>query len=61
MNCTASKSKLVQCYDESTTGRFDGENYQIGFLDICDTPYWETIAAARDVGYKLYSLRLDAK
>jgi hypothetical protein len=50
-----------QCYDESTTGRFDGENYQIGFLDICDTPYWETIAAVRDVGYNLYGLRLDAK
>lgn len=46
-----------QCYDESTTGRFDGENYQIGFLDICDTPYWETINAARDVGYKLYRIR----
>ena len=46
-----------QCYDESTTGRFDGENYQIGFLDICDTPYWETIAAARAVGYSLYSIR----
>jgi len=50
-----------QCYDESTTGRFDGENYQIGFLDICDTPYWETIAAAREIGYTLYSLRVDAK
>ena len=50
-----------QLYDESTTGRFDGENYQIGFLDICDTPYWETIAAAREVGYKLYNIRLDAK
>jgi hypothetical protein len=50
-----------QCYDESITGRFDGENYQIGFLDICDTPYWETIAAARDVGYNLYSLRLNVK
>jgi hypothetical protein len=46
-----------QCYDESTTGRFDGENYQIGFLDICDTPYGETIAAAREVGYSLYSIR----
>lgn len=46
-----------QCYDESTTGRFDGENYQIGFLDICDTPYAETVAAARDVGYKLYAIR----
>jgi hypothetical protein len=50
-----------QCYDESTTGRFDGENYQIGFLDVCDTPYWETIAAVRDVGYKLYSLRVKGK
>jgi hypothetical protein len=47
-----------QCYDEATTGRFDGEDYQIGFLDICDTPYGETIAAARDVGRRLYSLRL---
>lgn len=46
-----------QCYDESTTGRADGENYQIGFLDICDTPYDETVAAAREVGYRLYSLR----
>ena len=24
-----------------------GENYQIGFVDICDTPYPETIAASR--------------
>ncbi len=50
-----------QCYDESLTGRFDGENYQIGFLDICDTPYPETIAAARDVGYRLYGLRSGRK
>ena len=50
-----------QCYDESTTGRFDGENYQIGFLDICDTPYAETVAAARSVGYTLYTLRCAAK
>lgn len=46
-----------QFYDESTTGRNDGENYQIGFLDICDTPYPETIAAARDIGYKVYAIR----
>src|ERR1017187_5345665 len=46
-----------QLYDESTTGRFDGENYQIGFLDICDTPYVETTAAARDMGYKIYAIR----
>ena len=41
--------------DESTTGRpLDGENYQIGFLDVCDTPYPETVAACREVGYSLY-------
>jgi hypothetical protein len=50
-----------QCYDESTTGRFDGENYQIGFLDICDTPYAETVGAARSVGSTLYTLRRAAK
>ena len=48
--------------DEPTTGRaLDGENYQIGFLDIVDTPYPETIAACREVGYALYEYRLDAK
>ncbi|MCX7047489.1 MAG: hypothetical protein NTX50_18650 [Candidatus Sumerlaeota bacterium] len=46
-----------QCYDEPTTGRFDGENYQIGFLDNCDTPYQETIAAAREVGVQIYAIR----
>jgi hypothetical protein len=44
--------------DQATTGRGDGENYQIGFLDICDTPYTETIRASRDVGYGMYRLRL---
>jgi hypothetical protein len=43
--------------DQPTTGRFDGENFQNGFVDVCDTPYPETIAAIREVGYKLYELR----
>jgi len=44
--------------DESTIGRgLDGENYQIGFLDQCDTPYPETIEACREVGYRMYELR----
>ncbi len=43
--------------DEATTGRFDGENYQIGFVDVCDTPYPETISASRRVGYKIYEIR----
>jgi hypothetical protein len=42
---------------QATTGRGDGENYQIGFLDVCDTPYAETIAACREVGYGMYGTR----
>ncbi len=26
-------------YDESALGRFDGENWNIGFLDVCNRPY----------------------
>ena len=44
--------------DQATTGRGDGENYQIGFVDICDTPYPETIQAVREVGYGMYKYRL---
>ena len=50
-----------QYKDQATTGRGDGENYQIGFVDICDRPYPETIQACREVGYSLYEYRLNAK
>ena len=44
-----------QYRDEPTTGRaYDGENYQIGFVDVADTPYPETVEASREVGYGLY-------
>ncbi|MEK7474720.1 MAG: beta-galactosidase [Candidatus Coatesbacteria bacterium] len=46
-----------QYMDQATTGRDDGENYQIGFVDITDTPYPETIAAVREIGDRLYELR----
>jgi hypothetical protein len=45
--------------DQATTGRGDGENYQIGFLDVCDTPYPEIIQAARDIAEQMYSMRLN--
>jgi len=48
-----------QYKDQATTGRPDGENCQVGFLDICDTPYPETVAACREVGYSLYKYRLE--
>ena len=44
-----------QYQDEPTIGRvYDEENYQIGFVDVADTPYAETVEAAREVGRKLY-------
>ncbi|MHC4678885.1 MAG: beta-galactosidase [Planctomycetota bacterium] len=50
-----------QYKDQATTGRGDGENYQIGFLDICDKPYPEIVLASRDVGDDLYEYRLKTK
>jgi len=47
-----------QYKDQATTGRGDGENYQIGFLDICDTPYAEIIRASREVGSDMYKYRI---
>ena len=46
-----------QYSDQATTGRFDGEDFQVGFTDVCDTPYPETVAAIRKVGYSLYEYR----
>ena len=33
-------------YDQSALGRFDGENYNIGFLDICNQPHQPLCIAA---------------
>ena len=46
-----------QFSDQATSGRFDGEYFQVGWTDICDKPYPETIAALREVGYALYPTR----
>jgi len=43
--------------EQATTGRGDGENYQIGLLDVCDSPYPETIESCRTVGYDMYRRR----
>jgi hypothetical protein len=36
-----------QWLDEPVTGRRDGENYNIGFIDVTDRPYPEMVAAAK--------------
>ena len=58
-----SNPNLVGCHwfqyaDQPVTGRSqDGENYNIGFVDITDTPYAEMVAAAREVNASIYSRR----
>jgi hypothetical protein len=43
-------------YDQSALGRFDGENYNIGFLDICNRPYEPLAKAARLSHEALYAV-----
>lgn len=44
--------------DQSTIGRSsDGENYNIGFLSITDTPYKEMIDASRKAAGEIYQIR----
>lgn len=49
-----------QYVDEPITGRwFDGENYNIGFVDVSDTPYPELVEAARKIHGEIYKIRGD--
>ncbi len=50
-----------QYKDQATTGRGDGENYQIGFLDVCDRPYPEIVKTARSIGDSMYEYRLTGR
>ena len=43
-------------YDQSAVGRFDGENYNIGFLDVCNQPYEPLCTAARLTHERLYEI-----
>ena len=37
-------------------GRFDGENYNIGFLDVCNRPYEPFADAARKSHNRVYDI-----
>jgi hypothetical protein len=47
--------------DEPVTGRFDGENFNTGFVDGCDAPYPEMVQAARNMGQGMYDLRFSGR
>ena len=50
-----------QFSDQATSGRFDGEYFQVGWTDICDRPYPETVKVLREVGEVLYARRVAQK
>jgi hypothetical protein len=46
-----------QWVDEPVTGRFDGENYNIGLVDVTDRPYDEMLDEVQKTHERLYALR----
>ena len=47
-----------QFMDPATaSGRYDGLTKQAGWVDMCDTPYWELVEAIREVGGRMYEIR----
>ena len=47
-----------QYVNEPVSGRSDGENYNIGLVDICDTPKNELTYIFKQIGEKMYNMRL---
>lgn len=45
-----------QWLDQPILGRFDGENYNIGFMDICNRPYKELTEAATESHTVIYEV-----
>ena len=45
-----------QWIDQPVFGRFDGENYNIGFMDICNQPYKELVEAAQLTHQRMYEV-----
>lgn len=57
----ASSPACVGCHyfqyaDQPIMGRFDGENYNIGFVDVCFKPYAELLDAAKAAHARVYAI-----
>jgi hypothetical protein len=50
-----------QWIDQPSTGRNDGENYNIGFLDVTDRPYAELINASKETYKRLLDVHSGKK
>jgi len=51
-----SKNQSLTVWEGNNPGRFDGENYNIGFMDICNQPYRELVDAAKLTHQKMYEV-----
>lgn len=45
-----------QCYDQSFVGREDGENFNMGLLDVCHRPYEEVLDGLNEAHQRLYEV-----
>lgn len=46
--------------EQPPTGRGDGENYNVGLVDLCDKPFPEMVQTISEIGSRMYGLRHDA-
>jgi hypothetical protein len=42
--------------DQPSSGRNDGENYNIGYIDVTDRPYKEFIDAAKETHKRIFDI-----
>ncbi len=47
-----------QWWDQPSTGRNDGENYDIGFVNVADVPYHELIEAAKATHHRIKDIHM---
>jgi len=45
-----------QLCDQPVTGRFDGENYNLGFLNVVDLPYAELVRFAKETHRRVHAV-----
>ncbi|WP_158966196.1 beta-galactosidase [Paraglaciecola sp. L3A3] len=49
-----------QYAEQPPTGRGDGENYNVGIVDLADKPFTELVEHIREAGYRMYNFRSSA-
>lgn len=50
-----------QWIDQPSTGRNDGENYNIGFVDVTDRPYMDLVNASKETFGRLFAIHSGAE